>query len=76
LTFNISTKEKRTMADIKIIIDKRSFPPTITTEVDGMKGEGCTKLLDELQEVMRMETMRQTLKPEYKTVGQRLPLRR
>lgn len=64
------------MADIKIIIDKRSFPPTIKTEVDGMQGQGCAKLLDELQEALRMETMRQTLKPEYKTVGQRLPMRR
>lgn len=64
------------MAEIKIIINKKVFPPTITTEVDGMQGQGCAKFLDELQEAMRMETMRQTLKPEYKTVGQRLPLRR
>jgi hypothetical protein len=64
------------MADIKIIIDKSKFPPTLRTEVDGMKGEGCAKFLDELQEAMRMETRHQTLKPEFKTVGQRLPLKR
>jgi len=64
------------MADIKFIIDKKTFPPTINLEVDGVQGTGCTKMLDDLQEVMRMETMRQQLKPEYKEVKQRLPLRR
>jgi hypothetical protein len=64
------------MADIRIMIDKSTFPPTITTEVDGMKGEGCTAFLDELQKILRMETKQQTLKPDYKTVGQKLPARR
>ena len=64
------------MADIKIIIDKKPFTPTLKTEVDGMKGEGCAKFLDELQDALRMETRHQTLKADYKTVGQKLPLRR
>lgn len=74
--FNEFTKEEIGMADIKIIIEKGKFPPTIRTEVDGMKGEGCAKFLDELQEALRMETRHQTLKPEFKEVKQRLPLRR
>lgn len=64
------------MADIKIHIDKKTFPPTLRTEVDGMKGEGCAKFLDELQDALKLETKRQTLKPEFKDVKQRLPLRR
>ena len=64
------------MADIKIHIDKGTFPPTLRTEVDGMKGEGCAKFLDELQEALMLETRRQVLKPEFKTVGQKLPARR
>lgn len=74
--FRLSTKGRMTVADIKITIDKTKFPPSITTEVDGMKGEGCAHFLDQLQEALRMETMRQTLKPDFKTVGQRLPVRR
>ena len=64
------------MADIMIHIDKGVFPPKITTEVNGMKGEGCIKLLDELQEALRLETVKQKLKPEFKTAKQKLLLRR
>lgn len=64
------------MADINLIIDKTKFPPTLKIEVNGMQGEGCVAKVEEVQEILRMETLRTTLKPEFKTVGQRLPLKR
>lgn len=64
------------MSEIKVTIDGSKFPPAVKFEVEGHKGSGCAQLSDEFNEVIKLETVRQTLKPEFKEVKQRLPLRR
>lgn len=64
------------MANYKIEIDGGKFPPTIKFELEGHKGSGCVNLADELNSVLKLETKHQTLKPEFKEVRQKLPMRR
>lgn len=61
---------------IIIRINKAKFPPTITTEVDGMQGQGCAAFSDELNQALRLETRAQRLKPEYQHVQQHIPQKR
>lgn len=62
------------MASIKVTIDKETL--AFKAEVEGMRGVGCTTALDEFQKMVGMTTTSQTLKPEYKTVEQKVPHRR
>lgn len=64
------------MSGFKATIDGGKFPPTIKIEVEGHKGGGCINHLEELQSVLKATTQTQTLKPEFKEVRQKLPMRR
>ena len=64
------------MPEIIVKINKKN-PTIIKTEVEGMRGGGCSTALDAFQEATKMVTQTQELKPEFRDEAkQRIPNRR
>jgi hypothetical protein len=60
--------------EIVVRINKETLE--MTAEVEGMNGVGCANFLDQFQKATQLVTAGERKKQEFKTVGQKLPVRR